>query len=76
MLNHTLAAMQAVQFAESTAAQSTAVIEAACSAKYSLSAAITAMQGNAPLPNLDVIARNHKSWIFIFFNFLNFLKKS
>jgi hypothetical protein len=62
MLSHTLAATQAAQFAESTAAQSTAVIEAARSAKYSLSAAIAATQGNAPLPNPDVIARNHKSW--------------
>ncbi len=62
MLSHTLAAMQAVQVAESTAAQSTAVIEATCSAKYSLSAVITATQGNAPLPNPNVIAQNHKSW--------------
>jgi hypothetical protein len=62
MLSHTLAAMQAAQFAESTAAQSTAVIEAARLAKYSLSAAIAAMQGNAPLPNPDVIAQDHKSW--------------
>jgi hypothetical protein len=66
MLSHTLAATQAAQVqsqsAESTAARSTAVIEAARSAKYSLLAAIAATQGNAPLPNLDVIARNHKSW--------------
>jgi hypothetical protein len=63
MLSHTLAAMQAAQFAESTAAQSTAAIEATCLAKYSLSAAIAAMQSNTPLPNLDVIARNHNSWM-------------
>jgi len=66
MLSHTLAATQAAQAqsqsAESTAARSTAAIEAARSAKYSLSAAIAATQGNAPLPNPDVIARNHKSW--------------
>ena len=62
MLSQTLAAMQAVQCAESAAVQSTAVIEAACSTKYSLTAVIAAMQGNAPLPNLDVIAWNHKSW--------------
>ena len=62
MLSHTLAATQAAQFDESTAAQSTAAIEAARSAKYSLSAAIAATQGNAPLPNPDVIARNHNSW--------------
>src|SRR6266851_753711 len=63
MLSHTLAATQAAQVTESTAAQSTAVIEAARSAKYSLSAAIAATQGNAPLPNPDVITRNHKSWM-------------
>jgi hypothetical protein len=62
MLSHTLAATQAAQFAECTSAQSTAVIAAARSAKYSLSAAIAATQGAAPLPNPDVIARNHKSW--------------
>ena len=62
MLSQTLAATQAAQCAESAAAQSTAVIEAARSAKYSLTAAIAATQGNAPLPNPDVIARNHKSW--------------
>jgi hypothetical protein len=39
------------------------VIEAARSAKYSLTAAIAATQGNTALPNLDVIARNHKSWM-------------
>ncbi len=54
--------MQATQSAKSTVAQSTAVIEATHSAKYSLTAAITAMQGNNPLPNLDIIAWNHKSW--------------
>jgi hypothetical protein len=48
--------------AESTASQSTAAIEAARSAKHSLVAAIAATQGNAPLPNPDVVARNHKSW--------------
>ena len=48
--------------AESTAAQSTAAIEGARAAKFSLVAAIVATQGNAPLPNPDVIARNHKSW--------------
>jgi hypothetical protein len=37
-------------------AQSKAVIKAACSAKYSLTAVIAAMQGNNPLPNLDIIA--------------------
>ena len=58
----TLAAMQAVQCTKSTVAQSTAVIEATCLAKYSLMAAIAATQGNAPLPNPDVIAWNHKSW--------------
>jgi hypothetical protein len=63
MLSHTLAATQAAQFAKSMVAQSTAVIEAARSAKYSLSAVITATQGNAPLPNPDVIAWNHKSWM-------------
>ncbi len=62
MLSQTLAAMQAAQSAESTAAQSTAVIEATRSAKYSLTAAIVATQGNNPLPNPDIIARNHKSW--------------
>jgi hypothetical protein len=62
MLSHTLAAMQAVQFAESIVAQTIVVIEAAHSAKYSLLAAIAATQGNAPLPNLDVIAWNHNSW--------------
>ena len=63
MLSQTLAAMQAAQSAELTAAQSTAVIEATCSAKYSLMAAIAATQGNNPLPNLDIIAQNHKSWM-------------
>jgi hypothetical protein len=62
MLSQTLAATQAAQSAESTAAQSQAVIEAARSAKYSLTAAIAATQGNNPLPNPDIIARNHKSW--------------
>jgi hypothetical protein len=62
MLSHTLAAMQAVQFAESIVAQSTAAIEATRSAKYSLSAVIAATQGNTPLPNLDVITQNHNSW--------------
>jgi hypothetical protein len=62
MLSQTLAATQAAQSAESTAAHSTAVIEAARSAKYSLTAAIAATQGNNPLPNPDIIARNHKSW--------------
>ncbi len=62
MLSQTLAATQAGQSAESTAAQSDAVIEAARSAKYSLTAAIAATQGNNALPNPDVIARNHKSW--------------
>jgi hypothetical protein len=62
MLSQTLAAMQATQSAESTVAQSTAVIEAAHSAKYSLTAAIAATQGNNPLPNLGIIAQNHKSW--------------
>jgi hypothetical protein len=54
--------MQATQSAESTAAHSDAVIEAARLAKYSLMAAIAAMQGNTALPNPDVIAWNHKSW--------------
>jgi hypothetical protein len=62
MLSQTLAATQATQSAESTVAQSQAVIEAAHSAKYSLTAVIVATQGNNPLPNLDIIARNHKSW--------------
>src|SRR6266851_5317932 len=62
MLSQTLAVMQAAQSTESTAAQSDVVIEAACSAKYSLTAAIAATQGNNALPNPDVIARNHKSW--------------
>jgi len=67
MLSQTLAATQAAQStqsqsAESTAAQSNAVIEAARLAKYSLTAAIAATQGKNALPNLDVIARNHKSW--------------
>ena len=61
MLSQTLAAMQAAQCTESAAVQSTAVIEATRSAKYSLTAAIAATQGNAPLPNPDVIAQNHKS---------------
>jgi hypothetical protein len=56
MLSHTLAAMQAMQFAECTLVQSTAVIAATCSAKYSFLAAIAATQGATPLPNLDVIA--------------------
>jgi hypothetical protein len=56
MLSQTLAATQAAQSAESTVAQSDAVIEAACSAEYSLMAAIVAMQGNTALPNPDVIA--------------------
>jgi len=55
--------MQAAQSAESTVAQSTAVIEATRLAKYSLTAVIAAMQGNNPLPNPDIIARNHKSWM-------------
>jgi hypothetical protein len=63
ILSQTLAAMQATQSAESTVAQSDVVIEAAHSAKYSLTAAIVAMQGNTALPNLDVIARNHKLWM-------------
>jgi hypothetical protein len=63
MLSQTLAATQATQCTESAAAQSMAVIEATRSAKYSLTAAITAMQGNAPLPNPNVIARNHKLWM-------------
>jgi hypothetical protein len=63
MLSQTLAATQAAQSAESTAAQSDTVIKAAHSAKYSLMAAIAATQGNTALPNLDVIARNHKSWM-------------
>jgi len=62
MLSQTLAATQATQSTELTVAQSQAVIEATCLAKYSLTAAIAAMQGNNPLPNLDIIARNHKSW--------------
>jgi len=61
MLSQTLAAMQAMQCAKSAAVQSMAVIEAAYSTKYSLTAAIAATQGNAPLPNPDVIAQNHKS---------------
>jgi hypothetical protein len=48
--------MQAAQSAELTAAQSTAMIKAARSAKYSLTAAIVATQGNNPLPNPDIIA--------------------
>ncbi len=56
MLSQTLAAMQATQSAESTVAQSDAVIEAARLAKYSLMAAIVAMQGNNALPNPNVIA--------------------
>jgi hypothetical protein len=63
MLSQTLAATQAAQSAESTVAQSTAVIKAARSAKYSLTAAIAATQGNNPLPNPDIIAWNHKSWM-------------
>jgi hypothetical protein len=63
MLSHTLAATQATQFAKSMVAQSTAVIEATRLAKYSLSAVIAATQSNAPLPNPDVIAQNHKSWM-------------
>jgi len=63
MLSQTLAAMQAARSTESTAAQSIAVIEAAHSAKYSLTAAIMATQGNNPLPNPDIIAQNHKSWM-------------
>jgi hypothetical protein len=63
MLSQTLAATQAAQSAESTAAQSDAVIEAARSAKYSLTAAIAATQVNNALPNPDVIPRNHKSWM-------------
>ena len=55
MLSQTLAA-------ESTVAQSTAAIEGARAAKFSLVAAIVATQGNTPLPNPDVIAQNHKSW--------------
>jgi len=43
MLSHTLAAMQARQFAESIAAQSIVVIKAAHSAKYNLLAMVTAM---------------------------------
>ena len=62
MLSQTLAAMQAAQSAELTVAQSTAVIKAARSTKYSLTAAIVAMQGNNPLPNPDIIAQNHKLW--------------
>jgi len=63
MLSQTLAATQAAQCAESTAVQSIAVIKATCSAKYSLMAAITAMQGNAPLSNLDIIPQNHNLWM-------------
>jgi hypothetical protein len=55
MMSHTLAAMQAIQFAQSTATQSIVVIEATRLAKYSLLAVIAAVQGNAPLPNPDVI---------------------
>jgi hypothetical protein len=62
MLSQTLAATQAAQSAESTVAQSDAVIEAARSAKYSLTAVIAATQGNNALPNPDVIPQNHKSW--------------
>jgi hypothetical protein len=62
MLSQTLAATQAAQSAESTAAQSDVVIEAARSAKYSLTAVIVAIQGNTALPNSDVIAWNHKLW--------------
>jgi hypothetical protein len=43
MLSHTLAAMQAMQFTESTVVQSTVVIEATHLAKYSLWAVIAAM---------------------------------
>ena len=43
-------------------AQSTAAIKGTHAAKFSLVAAIMATQGNAPLPNLDVVAWNHKSW--------------
>ncbi len=63
MLSQTLAAMQAAQSTESTVAQSDTVIKAARSAKYSLTAAIMAMQGNNALPNLNVIAQNYKSWM-------------
>ena len=63
MLSQTLAAMQAAQSTESTAAQSDAVIKAAHSAKHSLMAAIAATQGNTALPNLDVIPWNYKSWM-------------
>jgi hypothetical protein len=55
MLSQTLAATQAAQSTESTVAQSDVVIEAAHLAKYSLTAAIAAMQGNNALPNPDVI---------------------
>ena len=61
-MSQTLAATQAAQSTESTVAQSDVVIEAAHLAKYSLTAAIAAMQGNNALPNPDVIPWNHKSW--------------
>jgi hypothetical protein len=63
MLSQTLAAMQAAQSAKSIVAQYDTVIKAAHSAKYSLMAAIVATQGNTALPNLDVIAWNHKLWM-------------
>lgn len=56
-------AMQAMQSAKSTVIQFLIVIKATCSAKHSLTDAITAAQGSAPLPNLDVITWNHKPWI-------------
>jgi hypothetical protein len=43
-------------------ADCSAMVEAACSIKYSLEAANTSLQGTRVLPEKDVIAPNQKTW--------------
>ena len=51
-LSHTLA----------SSSSSSAILEAARSAKYTLAAAIASTQGSSALPEKDVLAPNQKSW--------------
>jgi hypothetical protein len=41
---------------------SLAILEAACSAKYTLVVAIASTQGSNALPEKDIVGPNQKSW--------------
>jgi hypothetical protein len=53
---------QALTSRQGESAPNPAIIEAFRSAKYSLTTAIASLDGNAPLPEKDVIAPNQRSW--------------